>query len=54
MFNNNYKESGVDLDASESLKKEIGNILKDFKNPNSHISGFLQEFQRLILKNLIF
>ena len=50
MFNNNYKESGVDLDASESLKKEIGNILKDFKNPNSHISGFFAGISEIDFK----
>ncbi|MBM31617.1 MAG: phosphoribosylformylglycinamidine cyclo-ligase [Chloroflexi bacterium] len=40
MFSKNYKESGVDLEASENLKKQIGNILKKFKNHSSHIDGF--------------
>jgi phosphoribosylformylglycinamidine cyclo-ligase len=50
MFSNNYKESGVDLDASENLKKEIGKILKDFKNPNSHISGFFAGISEIDFK----
>ncbi|HJN59076.1 MAG TPA: phosphoribosylformylglycinamidine cyclo-ligase [Dehalococcoidia bacterium] len=50
MFSNNYKESGVDLDASENLKEEIGKILKDFKNPNSHISGFFAGISEIDFK----
>lgn len=40
MISKNYKKSGVDLEASDNLKKEIGNILKNFKNSSSHVNGF--------------
>ena len=50
MFSNNYKESGVDLEASENLKKEIGKILKNFKNHSSHIDGFFAGISEINLK----
>ena len=40
MTSKKYKKSGVDLEASDNLKNEIGDILREFKNSKSHINGF--------------